>query len=56
MPVDVVIVVPVIVVDVIRSDGQDNVFSFYDSDTANQVATLFERAAALCGVTTVSSY
>lgn len=43
-------------VDVIRSDGQDNVFSFYDSDTANHVAKLFEQAASLCGVSTVSSY
>jgi hypothetical protein len=43
-------------VDVIRSDGQENVFSFYDADTANHVSRLFSQAASLCGVNTVSTY
>ena len=42
-------------VDVIRDDGADNAFSFYDLPTANRVARLFEHAAALCGVNPVSS-
>jgi hypothetical protein len=43
-------------VDVIRDDGTENVFSFYDSSTANHVSDLFEHAASLCGVNTVSHY
>jgi hypothetical protein len=43
-------------VDVIRSDGAENVFSFYDAESARHMAGLLEQAASLCGVTTVSHY
>jgi hypothetical protein len=41
---------------VIRGDGGENEFLFYDLQTANRVAEAFKHAAALCGVNTVSSY
>jgi hypothetical protein len=43
-------------VDVIRSDGNENVFSFYDLPTANHMAQLLERAASMCGVESVNHY
>jgi hypothetical protein len=43
-------------VDVIRGDGVDNAFSFYDLQTANRVAAAFEHAAALCGVTPATGF
>jgi hypothetical protein len=43
-------------VDVVRGNGTDNVFSFYDEDTANRVAKAFEHAAELCGVSPVDSF
>jgi hypothetical protein len=43
-------------VDVIRTDGTENVFSFYDLGTANNVAREFQRAAAMCGVTNIRNY
>jgi len=42
-------------VDVIRTDGTLNEFSFYSLDTARQVANLFQAAAQRCGVTTVTN-
>ena len=47
---------PIYDVDVIRADGNENVFSFYDLATANNVAREFQRAAALCGVTNIRNY
>jgi TIR domain len=42
-------------VDVVRSDGTLNEFSFYSLDTAHRVANLFQAAAQRCGVTTVTN-
>ena len=43
-------------VDIIRGDGVDNAFSFYDLQTATRVARAFEHAAELCGVSPVLSF
>ncbi len=43
-------------VDVIRTNGDLNEFSFYSLDTARRVASLFQAAAQRCGVTTVTNY
>jgi len=43
-------------VDVIRENGDENVFSFYDIATANHVSDLFERAARMCGVHLEGTY
>ncbi len=42
-------------VDVIRTDGTLNEFSFYSLDTAHRVANLFQAAAQRCGVTSVTT-
>ena len=43
-------------VDVLRADGVDNAFSFYDLGTATRVAQLFYHAAQLCGVNPAKSF
>jgi hypothetical protein len=42
-------------VQVSRTDGQENVFSFYSINNANHVSQLFRQAASLCGVNSVGS-
>ena len=42
-------------VDVVRTDGTLNEFSFYSLDTAHRVANLFQAAAQRCGVTSVTT-
>jgi hypothetical protein len=43
-------------VDIIRGDGVDNAFSFYDLQTASRVARAFGHAAELCGVNPALSF
>jgi hypothetical protein len=42
-------------VDVIRTDGDLNEFSFYSLDTAHRIAGLFQAAAQRCGMTATTS-
>ena len=39
-----------------RADGTENVFSFYDMDTANRFAKAAMHAAELCGNTPISDF
>ena len=43
-------------VQVSRTDGQENVFSFYNINNANHVSQLFRQAASMCGVNNVGVY